>query len=528
MSFGSLLSPVLIRKVPLELQLILSREIGDGSWKFDDLLQRLHDEIAARERLSTVAAHNDPRPSKSLSTGATLLTSSHETTCCYCQRSHPSHMCKSVSSVEDRRSVLRDSGRCFICLKKGHISRRCRSNSHCQDCRGRHHISICAKKTETEGQSPATNPSSTKNVPSRTTPQSQNQSASSPSPVMNPAATPFHPPKSTSLWINGSQAVLLQTARALVHNPDSPHLSRRARIVFDSGSQRSYITDQLKEELSLCPRGEQSMSIVTFGAQEEIPQVCEIVDLCVMLRGGSTRQLTLYAVPNICEPLTCQPIAFCRDNFEHLSGLPLADTTDSHDRLQIDILLGSDYYWTLLTGEVKRGSSGPVGVQTELGWVLSGPVDTPTQEHNQTTLVTHTLHVENLAQTTESKVLDQLKSFWELESFGITNSERSVLDSFQNGISFVDGRYEVCLPWKNQDQVIPDNYQLCLRRLWALLRRLRDKPEILREYNSIIHTQRESGIVEYVTEPAPVHTSRIHYLAHHAVVRHDKKLLRFA
>ena len=221
--------------------------------------------------------------------------------------------------------------------------------------------------------------------------------------------------------------------------------------------------------------------------------------------------------------LTCQPIAFCRDNFEHLSGLPLADTTDSHDRLQIDILLGSDYYWTLLTGEVKRGSSGPVGVQTELGWVLSGPVDTPTQEHNQTTLVTHTLHVENLAQTTESKVLDQLKSFWELESFGITNSERSVLDSFQNGISFVDGRYEVCLPWKNQDQVIPDNYQLCLRRLWALLRRLRDKPEILREYNSIIHTQRESGIVEYVTEPAPVHTSRIHYLAHHAVVRHDKQ-----
>ena len=123
-TFGSLLSPVLIRKVPLELQLILSREIGDGSWKFDDLLQRLHDEIAARERLSTVAAHNDPRPSKSLSTGATLLTSSHETTCCYCQRSHPSHMCKSVSSVEDRRSVLRDSGRCFICLKKGHISRR--------------------------------------------------------------------------------------------------------------------------------------------------------------------------------------------------------------------------------------------------------------------------------------------------------------------------------------------------------------------------------------------------------------------
>ena len=82
-----------------------------------------------------------------------------------------------------------------------------------------------------------------------------------------------------------------------------------------------------------------------------ISQVCDIVDLCVALTDdGRTRQFTLYAVPNICKPLTCQPIAFCQ---EHLSGLPLADTTDSCDSLEIDILLGSDYYWTLLIGDVS-------------------------------------------------------------------------------------------------------------------------------------------------------------------------------
>lgn len=37
-------------------------------------------------------------------------------------------------------------------------------------------------------------------------------------------------------------------------------------------------------------------------------------------------ELTLFAVPLICEPLTCQPIAFCQDNFKHLSGLTLSDT----------------------------------------------------------------------------------------------------------------------------------------------------------------------------------------------------------
>ena len=148
------------------------------------------------------------------------------------------------------------------------------------------------------------------------------------------------------------------------------------------------------------------MHLDAVTSQSNVQGLRKLYDLvesqvCFTLNDGRTRQFTLYAVPNICEPLTCQPIAFCQENFEHLSGLSLADTTDECDRLEIDILLGSDYYWTLLTGEVRRGPSGPVGVQTELGWVLSGPVGTPTQEHNKTTLFTHTLHVENLARTTE-------------------------------------------------------------------------------------------------------------------------------
>ena len=46
-TYSNLLSSVLICKIPLELQLLLSREVGDGSWELDDLLQRLRDEIAA-------------------------------------------------------------------------------------------------------------------------------------------------------------------------------------------------------------------------------------------------------------------------------------------------------------------------------------------------------------------------------------------------------------------------------------------------------------------------------------------------
>ena len=39
---------------------------------------------------------------------------------------------------------------------------------------------------------------------------------------------------------------------------------------------------------------------------------------------------------------------------------------------QIDVLIGADQYWDFMTGEVKRGSKGPVAIKTILGWVLNG------------------------------------------------------------------------------------------------------------------------------------------------------------
>ena len=155
--------------------------------------------------------------------------------------------------------------------------------------------------------------------------------------------------------------------------------------------------------------------------------------------------------------------------------------------------------------------------------MLSGPVDICTNEHEQTTLVTHTLHVENFLTTDDEDLGSHLKSFWELESFGIAKTDHSVLDTFHGDITFTGGRYEVSLPWKNPNQLIPDNYQLCVGRMRGLLRRMRDHPEILREYDLIIRTQREGGIVEYVDESPQEQPGRVHYLPHHPVIRRDKQ-----
>ena len=79
------------------------------------------------------------------------------------------------------------------------------------------------------------------------------------------------------------------------------------------------------------------------------------------------------------------------------------------------------------------------------------------------------------------------------------------------------------LPFKEQHTLIPDNYGLCRNRLYSLLRRLRQKPEILREYNEIINQQLQSGAIEVVHDPhEKVQPGSIHYIPHKEILHSDK------
>lgn len=96
-------------------------------------------------------------------------------------------------------------------------------------------------------------------------------------------------------------------------------------------------------------------------------------------------------------------------------------------------------------------------------------------------------------------------------------------EEFADRVQLENGRYEVSLPWKDPHDTLPDNYQLSLKRLQSLLRRLRQSPETLREYDSIIRDQISRGMVKVVQNPEESNLSGTHYLPHHAVIRRDKE-----
>ena len=249
----------------------------------------------------------------------------------------------------------------------------------------------------------------------------------------------------------------------------------------------------------------------------------DVVQLCIAAENGDDVQLSAFVVPLICNPLQRQSIAKASNTHTHLKGLKLADDcTGDHD-VVVEILVGSDQYWNLVFGRVIRGEDGPTAIQTELGWVLSGPIHGAMQDDRQQNnlVTTHVLKsaVKPVDVTNES--LDgNLRTFWELESLGI--KPKSLYEEVEEKISFKNERYEVHLPWKLPHPLLPDNYDLSAKRLTNLLKRLRQDPEVLREYDSVIRDQLSNGIVEVIEKPGEGEVGKIHYIPHHAVIRKDK------
>ena len=96
-SYGGLLASVLLNKLPQELQLLVSRKIGESEWKLDDIMRVVGEEIQARERTAATTIPAIRKQGIESQTAAALFTrSGGAPTCSYCQQAHSSNSCQVV------------------------------------------------------------------------------------------------------------------------------------------------------------------------------------------------------------------------------------------------------------------------------------------------------------------------------------------------------------------------------------------------------------------------------------------------
>ena len=505
--YGSLLVSVLFKgKLPSDIKLLIGRKLQDQDWTLDDVLKVLHVQIETREKCGLSNPNSDYKTfatqshNKRHSTAAALLSSEKKIpTCTYCNGKHASLDCKIVTSIGARKQILRQSGCCYVCLKKNHIASNCNSTSSCYECQSRHHVSIC------KGDRP----------------KRKQETSACAGAAKEPSEIDKHE-ISYSGYVSGGikNTVLLQTAKVKLTNPDYPANSITARLIFDMGSQRSYLQQNVQQMLNLETVGKVKMLINTFGQPADQLKPCDLVNITV----GSTHakfklNIETLVVPEICAPLQKQELTFGKGQYSHLQGIDLADDVDDSSEVEIELLIGCDHIWKFLMNDVRRGESGhgSVATKTRLGWVLSGPIEVGTKDTLASVnfVATHVLFRANEEIDFEPKEMcpnleQKVQSLWDLDSVGIRD-HKTVHEAFLKNISFEKGRYTVQLSFRNHHYLIPDNYEFSLARLNSLVKRLRKEPSLLRDYNQI-----------KIPEPGAVY-----YIPHQAVIRKQALTTRF-
>ena len=208
-----------------------------------------------------------------------------------------------------------------------HKSKDCNSQQRCRHCHRGHHQSLC-------DQRPADLPPS---APQDATPPSQSGTTS------------------TTKKGNGNRVILLQTNQAIASNGEPVPV----RMLLDNGSQLSYVIMSLQSYLK--PIWWEQLHLNTFGNEKR------------MWCGKDTSTET--GIFRSCRNNSRLHTIIDISKFTHLEGLELADNYRDHKSTSIHILIGSDHYWSIVTGNLTAGEHGPVAVSSTLGWLLSGPTE---------------------------------------------------------------------------------------------------------------------------------------------------------
>ncbi|XP_039537635.1 LOW QUALITY PROTEIN: uncharacterized protein LOC120485906 [Pimephales promelas] len=510
-AYGSLLCPVLLQMIPEDIALQYSRQRGSSDeWKVSEVMEFLQNEILSRERTMQLIKSGNSKDSQryhkpfkrpetliemkqkkhNIPSAAVLQTSSQKIpNCLFCDSAaHKTELC-TVTEIAARKAKLMKLGRCFVCLGQKHIARFCKAKVSCTVCGGRHHSTVCEKGETT-----------TSDIDDKDD-------------VVSSFAS-----HSVKMQSDKQNTVLLQTVRAWAEGPGG---RKSIRCLLDGGSQRSFISENTVRALKLPVMKQETFTLHTFGSTAPATSRRNTVKVTLQSIWNKDQKVEVEALetPQVCTAVMKIPGEHIQAEMKR-KGLQLADYQDPGTcDTELSLLIGADYYWHVVSGQVERITDALVAVESIFGWSVQGPV---TMSSVSDAACMH-IHIDE-----DTLVSERLKAFWETESLGITmqqsNSpeEEDALRMFEKTTQYKNGRYEVELPWRPDKPELPDNYRIAKKRFEGLKRRLRSDVVMYHRYNEVVNDYLQQGIVEDVVENGSSSNAVKYYMPHHAVLREDK------
>ena len=159
------------------------------------------------------------------------------------------------------------------------------------------------------------------------------------------------------------------------------------RLLFDSGSTRSYITKKKAKALGAKVVRSEALSVARFNDNSRKSITRDVVKVEVVERSGCKRTLYLCVVNFISAPIQLHPlvVAGSENSFKELG---LAEPqVDTPTLVELDILIGLDYLHDFIGDEKVRCQNGLVFLDSTVGYVASGRLPGPGSNIHQSTFV---------------------------------------------------------------------------------------------------------------------------------------------
>ncbi|XP_074645870.1 uncharacterized protein LOC141902130 [Tubulanus polymorphus] len=503
-------------KLPKSMLINYKRWIRDAAK--DDILTNLRDWLIDEfrilsevqedvEGINKLGLHENQSVSQKNRYVKTFTKNTVSVNCIKCEQSHRLFECPAFKamSVDNRWQFAKENQLCFRCLKQGHSGKICRFTRRCyvDGCKSNHnsllHDRSTSKNVETNAKSvDRGNELSSTTVRPETlcvtegdTPDTVNSASDSPVPNVS-----------------------LRTLPVIVSNGE-----KKIEIVavLDDCSTASYISEDIALKLGL--QGQiTDLNVDTIGSTKQTFSTMHVNFTVGSPNNRYSKNMNAYTVKRVSGYRPSVNWNNLKQKLNHLNDIRFPDVPKN---ARIELLIGLDAADLHRCLEERFGGDNePIARRTPLGWTCVGKIS------NKTVITKHAyayfVSAENI------QLNEQLRLFWDLDSIGIrnkdnvalfTSDEKKAIEQTEKTRCFKDGRYEVGIPWRDQEPCFESNRETAFNRLKNLEKSLNNRPKVAIEYNRIIQNHLERGYIRKVPANEIASSPSEWYLPHFPVVK---------
>ena len=341
---------------------------------------------------------------------------------------------------KQRLDAVIEANLCQNCLGPHRINF-CPSNRGCGNCQRRHNTMLCQMTPVRPAPPP---------------PPAQPTNLAGPIVNRGSASTELNP------------YTYSMTAVAVVTSPRGEQWN--VRLMFDSGSDLSYCRSSLVQRMGLPKVGEAQFVCTGFQERREPLKTYDLVKIALSSTWGSEIiYLNLWRSDSLCCPLKRRVLPCHPD----LTGLPLADDLGEGE---VDILIGTDYFYQLMGNAQISLSPSLRAIETLFGWVIHGRGDS------------------NIAAPLTTRRCN-VSALWDLESIGIVPEPEDVVEPMPiPSWNEEEGKVEVGLLWKGESRPVP-NLDSSKTRVTKMINRLRLDQKLL--YDEYIENKMKERVIDF-------------------------------